>query len=726
MRICLVSHGFPPLERTGVENYTAALAEALVRAGHAVDVFVPRRDDRSPELALHREERGGYAVHWLTANRPPADPRDLLLRPEIGKRFGAFLDRERPDLVHFQHLVKLGIELVHEAAARGVPTVYTAHDYYPVCHRYTLLRPDLASCAVRGDAMACALCDTALGYLNGLPGLGDYQMGVLPDQVGEASWRALGALLADDPEPAGLGTAAVDAAYDRRRELDARRAEAFARIDRILAPTRFLAADLVRGGLDPERIEVLPYGIENADLLDLSPVRRRGGPVRFAFLGGLAKHKGVHLLLDAFARVPEGATLDVWGGSTDAPYVERVRARAAAVGARWGGPYERAQLPALLAEVDVVVVPSIWAENYPLVIREAFSARRPVVAFGFGAMSESVRDGVDGLLAAPRDVEDLARVLTRLAREEGLVERLAAEIAPVKGIDEQARELVARYEPLVAAARARRAEGAAEVPAAVRGFAARVRELAAQPQRELLRRAFSGLDRLAAGLGAGEAAPDRGREVDWVRERLEAGEIERGWLRGTADSLARERDWLREELARERAELARTAKAEAEQRRLVGDLHDELRLARAGGRELRAALERAERNLRRGEGHLRTTADLGAAALRAQETLFAAEVGPLIDLLHYLAGTTRPPGAGGDPFGELLLRVRDARETATGLAEELGWRRTTMGAARDAARRRLLWTLLRRTELGRTIAGWETPPGAGGGRGAGGEGGDEP
>ena len=710
MRICLVSHGFPPVERTGVENYTAGLAGALVRAGHTVDVFAPRRAEHSPDLALHREERAvGFAVHWLTLNGVPADPKEFLTRPEVAARFGAFLDRERPEVVHFQHVVKLGIDLLHETAVRRLPTVYTAHDYFAVCHRYTLLRPDLEHCEVRGDSMACAHCDVALSYLNALPELGDYQMGVLPDQIGPARWAALAAILDDDPDPAGLTVGDVDRAYDARREMDSLRATAFGKVDAFIAPTQFLADELVAGGIERERIEVLPYGIENEDLSSVPPAgpttgaEGERGPVRFGFFGGLSKHKGVHHLLAAFTEIPAGAELSLWGYSTDAPYLARLREAATAAGAKWCGSYEREELPALLAEVDVVVVPSCWVENYPLVIREAFSARRPVIACRFGALPESVRDGVDGFLVEPRDPAALAAAMGRFVREPELVGKMAAAIERVKSIDEQAGELSARYGELVAAARAQRDAEDVESPASVRGFRARTEELAALPARDLFRRALAGLERLEAGLSpTGDATlSDRRAEYEWIREKLEAGEVERGWL-------GRELEWQRREVAWQRSELERVARDGDESRRAVEELQDELRSATEGGEELRVALEHAERTLEKSEGYLRTTAELGASALRAQEALLGAEVGPMVDLVHYMMGSARTPAAGVDAFGELIEAVREGRATAHRLAEEIGWRRGAMDEVRLVTQRRLLWALLRRTGVGKTIATW--PP----------------
>ncbi len=699
MRVCLVAHGFPPHERTGVENYTEALAAALVRAGAQVVVFAPRRVTL-PELSSRREERDGYAIEWLTLRRDAASPGEALDRPDVTRLFGRFLEHERPTLVHFQHVYKLGVGLLEETRRRGLPCVYTAHDYYPVCHRYTLLRPDLSHCEIRGDPMVCARCDLALGFLNRIAGLGDYQMGVLPEQLAPAQWRGLHALLEDDPGPAGLDREAVDAAFDARLALDARRARAFQAVDLVLAPTRFLAEELVRGGLERGRIEVLPYGIANADLCDLPPVRRDPtAPVRFAYFGGLSKHKGVHVLLEAFGRLRAPAELSIRGYSTDAPYVERLRRASSAGGVVWHGGYERSELPAFLAETDVVVVPSIWAENYPLVIREAFSARRPVLASRFGALGESVRDGVDGLLFERGDPASLAGALERCVSEPGLVEQLARGVQPVKSIDEQARELLERYRGL-AAGRASSAAPAPAPPAALAPYLEHHARLSALPTHELLSRVLRGIGALQRGLGGevaalpaaglleaglrrGSDARDELRELrskaEWLQASLEAVSNE-----PKAAALRREADWLRG---------------------LADDRGRELAWRLEGKEELKRLLAAA-------------CAEVGTSAFdHGAERPVAHYAFDLVQLLlgeqradpeHQARLLVQRSGAGVAPGGGAALSgARDVER------DELAWRRGEMAAAARLSPWRWLRLLLRRTALGRRVARWGEPPGGG-------------
>ena len=79
------------------------------------------------------------------------------------------------------------------------------------------------------------------------------------------------------------------------------------------------------------------------------------------------------------------------------------------------GPCRINEWRAVLHDVDVLVVPSMWIENAPFIIREAFAAGVPVIASDLGGMAEMVRDGVDGLLFPPGDARSLAACLRRLS-----------------------------------------------------------------------------------------------------------------------------------------------------------------------------------------------------------------------------------------------------------------------------------------------------------------------
>jgi len=599
MRICLVAHGFPPEERTGVETYTAALAAALVRAGHRVEVFSTTRAEQLGHLALRREVRAdGYGLTSVAIHEFPQNPAEALDPPGVAARFGEWLGRERPDVVHFQHVIKLGLGLIEEAHARAIPIVYTVHDFYPVCHRYTLLRPDLSICPEPEVDDVCARCDLGTAVLNAVPNIGDYQMGVASEDLpGPYAARLRGVLDGDPVAEGGFHENDWDKAKAARAALDARRAEVYALVDLALVPSHFMGDQVARSGL--QRIEYLPYGIPLSDLVPLAEqasVGEHGGPLRIGYIGGLSKHKGIDVLLDAFGLLMRAhqaeATLTVHGYSSDKPYVSQLARRAGEVGARWAGPYERHELPGVLADLDVVVVPSTWYENAPIAIREALAAGRPVVTSRLGALSESVAHDRDGLLFEPGDAEDLARTLATLL-DLAEVRRLAAGIEPVITMDTNADSLAGRYQALVDANEERvvELEKLDGLPASLAGFAQAVSSLERAPQRELFEHVVAGLGHLGREL----KLPEQARRVDQLvlRAFADGDEAQRS-LRDARHEVS----WLRrsmegfEDSRRSHAEYVKWSEATlADRDATIQSLRAELDDARAG----RAALEeRAE------------------------------------------------------------------------------------------------------------------------------------
>jgi hypothetical protein len=269
MRICLVSHGFPPDERAGVEHYTAALAGALADAGHRVEVFTRAGDPDLPHLSLRRKiERTAagatFAVHWLNLTTEPRDPAESLDPPGAARAFDRFLECEQPEVVHFQHVVRLGLGLIEVAVERGLPVLYTAHDYFAVSDRFTLTRPDLAPYGAVPTWDQLARADLACARLNRESSLGSYHLGEFPEHLPANVAADLAQVLDGEPTRGGFSAEEWAAARERRKGLEERRGEVFRKVDRFLAPTRYLAERLVEGGIAEARVQHLPYGIDVA------------------------------------------------------------------------------------------------------------------------------------------------------------------------------------------------------------------------------------------------------------------------------------------------------------------------------------------------------------------------------------------------------------------------------------------------------------------------------
>ncbi|HEX2729493.1 MAG TPA: glycosyltransferase, partial [Rubrobacteraceae bacterium] len=157
-------------------------------------------------------------------------------------------------------------------------------------------------------------------------------------------------------------------------------------------------------------------------------------------------------LLEAFKRLPErgGITLRVCGDLRSYPkYAAEVYGLAGGdPRINFAGTFPNEKMDRELGKMDVLVVPSTWYENAPLVIYSALAAGIPVVAANLGGMAGIIRHEENGLLFEPGDAEDLTLKLRRLVEEPGLLARLGENAGEVRSVEDSVDEMIALYERL--------------------------------------------------------------------------------------------------------------------------------------------------------------------------------------------------------------------------------------------------------------------------------------
>ena len=186
------------------------------------------------------------------------------------------------------------------------------------------------------------------------------------------------------------------------------------------------AAELLAGaGVPPERIRVVPLGVDldASDGAPRPPMMGRRPWVVYA--GRLVREKGVRDLVEAVGRLPDVGLLVV-GDGPDRPFLEEAVARlGASERVRFVGAVRHADVQPFLRHADAVVLPS-WFEERGRVLLEAMAAGTPVIAARSAGAAETVRDGVDGLVVPPRAPEALAVAIDRLLNDERLAATLVA------------------------------------------------------------------------------------------------------------------------------------------------------------------------------------------------------------------------------------------------------------------------------------------------------------
>jgi glycosyltransferase involved in cell wall biosynthesis len=453
-RILHAIHDFLPRHRAGSEIYTGALCRAQIRLGQHPTVLCAEVDPTQRQGRLRWRQERGVPVAEIVNNWAFASFDESWQSPRLEAQLAALLDILQPHVVHVHNLLNLSLHLPRLARARDIPVVATLHDYTLVCpsggQRVHVAEQHLCRDI---DPARCARCfrqspfHTQLTFGRLAPGrplarIATPLARVANRRLPRLTARAAAAIgrLPDD----GVTEAAI------RRRLDAAR-DVFDSVSLFVAPSRSLADEYLTLGLPPERLEISDYGFE--PLPTAAAIRQPAMErLRVGFVGTLVWHKGAHLLVEALEHLPaERLEVCVFGDADVFPaYGAELRRRATGHPVRFEGPFDRERVGAVYGGFDVLVVPSLWLENSPLVIHEAFMAGVPVVGADIGGIADLVTDEVNGLLFEPGSAVGLARALTRLLEDIGLRERLAARHRAVKSIDQDARDWLARYDRVAA------------------------------------------------------------------------------------------------------------------------------------------------------------------------------------------------------------------------------------------------------------------------------------
>ncbi len=447
LRITYIVHHYPPAYRAGAEQYTHRVAAWMQSQGHDVEVVTLEsiNEGSSKRIEATRDLYEDVPVHRLRFKLVGA-PDELTWRydnPLLERWVDDYLHTRRPDFVHFMAGYLVGIGPLRAVHAAGIPMALTLHDYWFVCPRHTLQRGDGTLCMeVPASPSACARCVAQ-----------ELRSTARADKLTAGLYSAL-------LEKVGLA-AETEAIAHRRAAL----AEAITWPDAVIAPTRFLASK-INEVIPHARVRHMQHGYAA-----MAAVERRKSPnavVQIGYLGQISQHKGVHVLIEAFrALEPASATLHIYGVLESNPaYAAQLQQMAgAAPNIHFHGGYTRDELPAVLAGLDAVVVPSVWYENSPLVITEALTAGVPVITSRLGGMAEMVEDGRTGLHFTMGDVPALAETLQRFVNDASLRSHLSAN-ARDNGrrpfVDEM-REMQALYHSF--AERAHAAQAAEPAPA---------------------------------------------------------------------------------------------------------------------------------------------------------------------------------------------------------------------------------------------------------------------
>ncbi len=446
--------------------YVEDLMDEQVHRGHEVAYFFSGRQyplARGPRL--RRWEHRGVAM-FEVINSPLYDhgrqPSLEVDEPGTERLLRRVIRELRPAIVHVQELAGLPSSVLEVARLEGVPVVVTLQDYFPLCSTFKLfdahgqvclrreIGADCVASTVADDRRSGVMIEATVGYYLA-------RMSTLErmDEATRARWIRKIARLSGDLEASrrrlGQAQPSRPAAFQRRREINVAR---LSRAGCVIAMSRRVAEIYVQLGVEPSRLRTLQLTLGHIERLQ--PHRRAdGAPLTFATLAGFeSSAKGAHVLIEAMRSLSELGRqqrfrLLVFG------HVRASFAKEAAglPGLEIRGEYWPDELDALLDEVDVGIMPSIWEEAYGYAGVEFLAKGVPVIANAIGGMTDYTREGETGWLNRSCSGGELARIMASLIEHPDRVTKLRTRIIAnrasiLKPLSEHAAEMEKLYRDL--------------------------------------------------------------------------------------------------------------------------------------------------------------------------------------------------------------------------------------------------------------------------------------
>ena len=419
MKLALTVHQFFPEYYTGTEVLTYETARELGLRGHDVLVWTARPTD-GPSHVDEYEYKGvrvrRYNYDACSNGRVfcGLDYRN----PEFKAIFSEYLKKERPDAVHFFHLITLSTDAVCAAREAGVPSFFTATDFWFMCPTYQLRLPQNGLC--QGPSVLSLNCLRHLFEM--FPATRRLPLIKRMNNIALAplAFACSRGFMSHRRLPHSMG------AVVRRPDHMKRTVNMF---ERVFIPTGLMYEKLIEFGIDREKAVRLPFGLNLDYITDEHRKKSHSDVIRFGFIGSLYEAKGAHVAIEAFSRLAKDAQaeLRIYGDASHFPeYSAHLQALSAGEPRiRFMGTFPNNEIGAVLHEIDVLIVPSLWHENAPLVLASAQASRTPVIASNLAGLSETIVHGDNGLLFEKGDVAGLAYSMQRLMDDKVLLRRLA-------------------------------------------------------------------------------------------------------------------------------------------------------------------------------------------------------------------------------------------------------------------------------------------------------------
>jgi len=306
------------------------------------------------------------------------------------------------DLAHVVHPLRVG-SAIRIIKNLNIPVLLTLTDYWTICPRVQLIKPNYEICNGPNGGIKCATeC-----Y---------YNLQQMKNRLKNA--KVL-----------------------------------FNMADIITVPSNLVKYVFENNGINKKNIQVINHGLDYRSFNKINnKIYSKNSPITFGFIGPNLKHKGVHVLIEAFSKVKlNKMKLRIYGPSLHEKDYQNELKRLSAADKRITlmGEFDYKNLSDLLSEIDIAIFPSIWYETYCLALTECLAHGVPVIASKtVGSAIEFINEE-SGWLFETGDVVELSKIIEKIVKNPEIINNLKKKIVYPPRIEGEAFQYERIYRKLI-------------------------------------------------------------------------------------------------------------------------------------------------------------------------------------------------------------------------------------------------------------------------------------
>lgn len=452
LKILLPVHVFFPDHFYGTETYTLELAKQFIAYGHQPVVLTATSyGEKGSGKEYCRYEYDNVPVYCIDLNLKPHNRfKHTYYRQDLAVLAKTIISEIDPDIAHVTHLINHSAALLEVLRDLNIPTVATLTDFFGICLNTKLERYDGRLC--RGPNRRSTNC---LACYFRAAGAMKLKKGVAKNILEKHSFllRPAASVLYWLTRLPGFRQGALAGhvmdVTGRLRILH----YLYGVYEKMIAPTDFLYEAYDRNRFYPARLKKINFGIELDRISSFVRQRKaRDGNVNFGYIGQIARHKGVDLLIKAYSTLKgNNGSLVIYGPfDQDPSYMKELKKLASGYDRiEFRGTFPQKELGQRLSELDFLVIPSRWYENSPLVLLYALATKTPVIVTDVKGLSEFVTNDVNGYTFKKDSAEHLRRIMQGIVDDPVRVEQLSKNATYTKDVSDYAREVLDIYRAIL-------------------------------------------------------------------------------------------------------------------------------------------------------------------------------------------------------------------------------------------------------------------------------------